>query len=387
MGLTARLSTAIGVALLVACASDQVPPAGPAPPVIVVSAPEPTIEPAPTASVEPIPPTMVEASLYTVVRVFYGTNRARGDSASFETFYGTRRGILGFGFSDVSIPDDHVIGEIERPSLWRLEFSEDPEEHVVIRALNPVTQAEFQSAIARAVDRSADKSALVFIHGYNVTFAEALRRTAQIAYDIGFTGAPVLFSWPSRGSTTSYTRDEADIEWTEPMLTAFLRDLAASSGSRVIHLVAHSMGSRAMVRALSALQSDPATAAVFRNLILAAPDIDADVFRTQILPRLRGGQTRVTLYASSADQALQASKTVHGYPRAGDAGSALIVEDGLDTIDASTVDAGFLGHSYFSGHRSVISDIRELVVADLAPRLRGGIRAARDGRPYWHFPD
>jgi esterase/lipase superfamily enzyme len=45
------------------------------------------------------------------------------------------------------------------------------------------------------------------VHGFNVSFENALRRTAQIAYDLDFDGAPFLFSWPSRDSLLSYASD------------------------------------------------------------------------------------------------------------------------------------------------------------------------------------
>src|SRR5437899_1651143 len=43
---------------------------------------------------------------------------------------------------------------------------------------------------------------------------------------------------------------------------------------------------------------------------------------------------RVTLYASSEDKALQVSKTLHQFARAGGAGVELIVCKGINTIDA-----------------------------------------------------
>ncbi len=53
----------------------------------------------------------------------------------------------------------------------------------------------------------------------------------------------------------------------------------------------------------------------FREIVLAAPDIDAGFFRRDSLPRLSLGRSRVTLYTSSADEALSASKCWHGYPK------------------------------------------------------------------------
>jgi esterase/lipase superfamily enzyme len=105
------------------------------------------------------------------------------------------------------------------------------------------------------------------------------------------------------------------------------------------------------------------------EVILAAPDIDAEVFKRDIAPALAGTGRPITLYASSEDLALRASKTVHGYPRAGDSGRDLVVISGIETVDATTADTSFLGHSYIGSSRSVLSDMSYLI--------REGLRADR----------
>jgi esterase/lipase superfamily enzyme len=155
-----------------------------------------------------------------------------------------------------------------------------------------------------------------------------------------------------------YPIDESNIEWTEADLQRFLADFANQSDATNIYLIAHSMGSRATSRALAALAAQqPAVRSRFRELILAAPDIDADVFKRDIAPVIVSSNSLITIYASSTDKALVASKAFHGYPRLGDAGSGLVILPGVDTIDASAVDTSFLGHSYFADNRSVLSDM------------------------------
>ena len=96
----------------------------------------------------------------------------------------------------------------------------------------------------------------------------------------------------------------------------------------------------------------------FEEVILTAPDIDADVFSRDIAPRLQATNSRITMYASSKDKALMASKKFHHYARAGDSGSGLVVVPGVDTIDATKVNTSFWGHS---PSRSVISDMYYLL--------------------------
>lgn len=113
--------------------------------------------------------------------------------------YGNDRGVLELGFCDVTIPPGHVPGEMERPSIFRFELSEDAGKHVVIRTVERMEEAAFHRALRERVAQSAEREAFVFIHGYNVTFESAARRTAQLAFDLGFDGAPIFYSWPSQG--------------------------------------------------------------------------------------------------------------------------------------------------------------------------------------------
>ena len=105
--------------------------------------------------------------------------------------------------------------------------------------------------------------------------------------------------------------------------------------------------------------------------MLAAPDIDADVFRRDLAPSILGKGPRVTLYASSRDKALMASRDVHGgYRRLGESGDNLVIMKGLDTVDASMVSTEFLGHSYFGDSGTVLSDLKYVIRKSLPPEAR-----------------
>lgn len=209
----------------------------------------------------------------------------------------------------------------------------------------------------------------MFVHGYNVSFEDAARRTGQIAYDLAFVGAPIFYSWPSNGNKIDYLKDETNIGWSTPHFQHFLTLLSRYSGAERVHIIAHSMGNRAVCDALKALSYNQDNRLRFNHLVLAAPDIDADTFRelAETLRRLSG---RITLYESSRDKAIRASKLIHGNPRAGE---PLLVIAGLDTIDASTIDTDFLGHSYFSDNWPLLSDIHSLLFKDDPPSRRFGL--------------
>ena len=234
-----------------------------------------------------------------------------------ERMYGSGRGDLELGTCEVSVPRDHQVGALESPTVLRLEFREDPERHVVLLGVHPESDDQFYADLRACIAKTARQEAFVFIHGYNVGFETAVRRTAQIAYDLKFEGAPIVYSWPSQEGLLSYTVDETNVVWTVPHLKTFLLGVAQQSGAKSVHLVAHSMGNRALTSALRELAMErKADCPRFHEVVLTAPDIDADVFRRDLAPAIVGTADRVTLYASSNDEALVASRKVHGYRRA-----------------------------------------------------------------------
>lgn len=343
-------------------------------------------------SLPPLParPAIDPDKNYATMRVFYATDRAA--AADFATRpvaerYGPGRGKLEYGVAEVSIPREHVPGVLESPSILRLQFREDPERHVVLMTVQRRAGPLFFAELRERVARSGGRNAFLFVHGYNVSFADAARRTAQMSYDLAFDGAAVFYSWPSQASLPGYTIDEANIEWSTPHMKAFLVDFAEKSDAENLYLIAHSMGNRGLTRALQTLVAErPDLRGRFREIILAAPDIDADVFRRDLAPALRQAGQRVTLYASSNDLALQASKKVHGYARAGDSGDGLIVVPGIETVDASGVDQSALAHSYFVESRPVIRDILDLLRHGLPAGRRPGLVGGEHPRgTFWRF--
>ena len=318
---------------------------------------------------------------YATMRVFYATDRAAAtdfaNTPAADRYLGGR-GRMAYGEARVSIPRKHVAGELEAPSIWRLEFRDDPARHVVLLSATPQPRQQFLQSLQARVAASQGRNAFVFVHGYNVSFADAARRTAQLSYDLSFDGAPIFFSWPSQASLSGYTVDEANIEWATSHIKRFLVDVAEHSGADNLYLVGHSMGNRGLTRALVALvQERPDLRGRFREIILAAPDIDADVFRNDLAPALVQASRHVTLYASSKDLALRASKEVHGYPRAGDAGGGILVMTGIDTIDASNVDDSILAHSYFVESVPVIRDIADMLRRRLSAAQRTALKLVR----------
>jgi len=330
-----------------------------------------------------------EPARFVPVSVWYATNRkgvpAAGPvsvSYAAETDERTH-----FGTCEVSLPAIHVPGEVESPSIFRLELSPDPDKHVVLQKVTELDEQEFLASIDRT---GGNRELLVFVHGYNVSFEDAARRTAQMAYDLKFEGVPVFFSWPSNGKLLKYADDAERIRQSIPAMSAFITELARRFRPTRIHLVAHSMGTYGLTRALASL-ADAVPAAqegpLLNQLVLAAPDIDAELFQAEIAPRITRLASRVSLYSSSRDVAMTVSRYYNKRRRAGDSSPEALTPGGVDSIDVTRIDSSLVGHSYYGSNDSIISDIRLVLSGKrleertfLAPR-----RSSATQRTYWLF--
>lgn len=325
---------------------------------------------------------------FKVVDVFYSTDRnILNNGTDVEKFGSDRGGSVSFGVCQVSIPDAHKLGEIEAPKLWRLELKENPNKHIILLRTEIIDEEHYFNRISMEMESIKDKKAFLFIHGYNVSFSDAAKRTAQIHYDLKFTGLPFFFSWPSKGNEKDYTRDEQTIEWAKINILSFIEKLINVEKISKFYLIAHSMGNRALTQAIITLyQKYPDLREKLQEIILTAPDIDADIFMRDIAPEITQIGPPVTLYASSSDKALHLSKYVHGYKRAGDTAAGVVIYPGIETIDASVVNTSFLGHSYYGDEASVLSDMFYLIThnkrADERFQL---IRVNTINGIYWEF--
>ncbi|UZJ37140.1 MULTISPECIES: alpha/beta hydrolase [unclassified Prosthecochloris] len=318
------------------------------------------------------------------VRMLFGTDRNRTDATDPGKVFGFERGDVAYGVCTVSLPFDHRIGELERPV-----FKEDSAEHVVLIDVCVYDRQAFFTEMQGCVNRSVDKQLLLFLHGYNMTFEKAAHNMAQIVADLGFEGCPVFYSWPSRGKVSGYPADETSVRWSKNNLKKFLEDIAVKSGSKSIYLLAHSMGNRILTDAfLELIEERQDLKRHFKALLLVAPDIDTGIFKRDIAERLGRSGSFVTIYASSEDKALKASRRIHGFPRVGEVEGIPLIVPEIETIDATGVDTSFLGHSYFNRSRSVLSDIYYIINEDLQADERFSLEAVdtTDGF-YWRFKE
>ncbi|MDP9010891.1 MAG: alpha/beta hydrolase [Pseudomonadota bacterium] len=331
---------------------------------------------------------------FATVRVFYGTNRAPTGDLKPAAYYGKARGELQCGYLDVTIPRIHQEAQLETQPRWvEYTFAADQAamraQYVLLDKVAPLAREEFVGALHRQVNDSRSKDVFIFVHGFNTTFEDAARRTAQMAYDLDFDGTPMMYSWPSQGSTTAYAIDEAAVGISGRRMADFLETVVAQSGALRIHLIAHSMGNRALIEALQtylAKRAPENRQHIFGQIVFTAPDVDRDYF-SDAIQSLAAAAERVTLYASDNDYALRSSQFFHGAPRAGTAGDVIVKLAGLDSIDMSAVPADALGHSYFAANAGAIYDIFRLLWRGDPPPQRCGMsnRKAGGSLAVWWF--
>ena len=339
---------------------------------------------------------------FDIVPVFYGTDRQRAADDKRLSYGFERARQLEIGRALVTVPKSHTVPQVERPWAIRIPYfnvtiyeeAEDPNRHFTMREIKSLSRDELLALVRERLATSAryKDHAFVFVHGYNTTFDNAVYRTAQIAYDLKFDGAPFLYSWPSGGAVGSYTYDRESAGQAEPFLTEFLKMVAEQSGAKSISVIAHSMGNQLVLRVLQDLQRATPPGVVLNQLVLAAPDVDRDAFEN-IAKTIKGIAKGITLYAAANDYALGVSRRFHGgVPRAGDVPLAgpLLVE-GIDTIDVTSASTDSLGlnHSGYAENNALVNDIALLIqTGERPPEKRVPIleRVSTDKGDYWRYP-
>ena len=322
----------------------------------------------------------------TIYPLWFGTNRKPVDTNNISKgFSGKRDDKLHYGICQVAVPKSHKIGSIGSPLWKRLITFTDDRLKLHFQTLKILEKEPFWENINEELKDHEinERSALVFVHGYNVNFEDAAIRAAQMGYDLQVPGITAFYSWPSQGKLSAYPVDEASIEASEKYMTEFLLNLAEKTDIEKIHIIAHSMGNRGLLRAVQRIisQVQTITNIAFGQIILAAPDVDIDLFK-ELAKGYRQLAERTTLYISSKDKALATSALIHQHGRAGFFPPVTVVE-GIDTVKVSKIDLTLLGHGYFADARLVLEDIRDLLINNTSPGQRRGRLEPSEEGGYW----
>lgn len=237
----------------------------------------------------PLPPgaRTVEVLVVTTRAPAAGDPNERGGNRSARTSY------LDY---EISIPPGHEVGRIEWPGR-----DSDPARNFTLRSQRDIGRQGFGR-------RVAGQRVGVYVHGFNTRYQEALFRTAQLSTDTHIEGQPILFTWPSEGNVSAYLADRDAADFSRAALGDLLVQLTAGRPvADPLPVLAHSMGGRLTMETLRQLRIAGRRDVLDRiELVLAAPDIDLDLFREQIsvVGRMRHP---VTVLVSSDDPALKIS--------------------------------------------------------------------------------
>lgn len=300
------------------------------------------------------------AAVGAVRQIYLATSRGVADLP--ERFGSDRAAGLSYARYDVSVPPDRKEGSITFADGDRI----DPQRQMLTVDEQIFDDGRaFQSALGQSLRGSvADRRVIVFVHGFNNTYAEGLYRSVQLAHDLNVTSTVVHFSWPSAANAFGYVYDRDSTLFSRDSLEHLLHDVSASGASEIV-LVAHSMGALLSMEVLRsmAIRGDRATLRKLSAVILISPDIDVDVFRSQMAAITDPPQPFV-IFGSPRDLMLKVSARITGArERLGN------LKDGgpIADLPVTYVDVGAFrdgdGHFSFATSPELLAVIQQLSLA------------------------
>jgi esterase/lipase superfamily enzyme len=279
------------------------------------------------------------------VEMLVATTRMRTTPA--EMFSGERGPGLEFADIVVSIPPVHQAGKVEKPH----QIPGDPAtDFVTLEPTHTIDKTQAAAVFRRLLRKGPTRHVLVFVHGFNNRFEDAVFRFAQFVNDSRAQVVPILFTWPSKAKWYKYGYDRESVEYSRAELESGLRFLAKDPEVGEISVLAHSMGNWVTLEALRQMAiRDGKVAEKIHNVILAAPDVGVHVAYKQIdqIYALGARRPKFVLVTSKDDEALAISRRVWGEQRLGSIDQpdeSKLKREGIEVIDATKFRASDLFH-------------------------------------------
>ncbi|MBB3134502.1 esterase/lipase superfamily enzyme [Rhizobium pisi] len=272
-------------------------------------------------------------------------------------FSGDRGTAISLNSVDVSIPPDRnrKIGEVQWPSR----MPPNPQKEFAVTQVAKV-QFEGQAFDWYRKNRNAKHQVVIFVHGFNNTYADAVFRFAQIVHDSGTDAAPILFTWPSRGRVFDYLYDKESANYSRRALEDLILQAVKSPDVSDVTILAHSMGGWLAAEALRGVaMREKSIPTKVKNVVLASPDIDIDVFRRQFT-EMGSKRPHFVILTSTRDKALEMSSWLSGgVSRVGGSDlrpyAPLLDELGVSVIDTSAIKTNDpLGHNAFADSPEIV---------------------------------
>jgi esterase/lipase superfamily enzyme len=259
-----------------------------------------------------VPVAQADTEGISLVPVLVATKRSRSTADAGEMFNSERAEEMSYASVTVSIPPDATrrIGQVQ----WPTSLPGDPRQSFVTVSANYLDKQSFVSGLSAAAKRNGRGKVLVFVHGFNNRFDEAVYRFAQITHDSRAPAIPVLFSWPSRGvvGLRAYQDDLESANESRDAVEQLLDTIGGNVNVKEVTVLCHSMGCFPTLEALhsKALHTGKIGDKV-KNVMLVAPDVDINLFRTQMREMGRA-RPRFALFVSQDDRALMLSQSIWG---------------------------------------------------------------------------
>jgi esterase/lipase superfamily enzyme len=217
-------------------------------------------------------------------------------------------------------------------------------------------------AMEAALEALRGRDTLLYIHGYNQTFESAALEAARLSDGIGFKGNTLLFTWPSKGGLLDYGYDRESALLARDPFAEVLASLLQDAFTGRLHIVAHSMGTLVTLESLRIYRDREKDKGIEKlgALVLAAPDIDADLFRASVT-KLGPFREKMTVITTTNDRALGLSSSLAGGERAGSLPPEALKGTGIRAVDATEFASGLIRHDAFLADADVRGVIRRAV--------------------------
>jgi esterase/lipase superfamily enzyme len=317
----------------------------------------------PQGVMQPIALTSPIAGASTVDMLVATSRQPSGDPATL--FNGERSPRPYLTDVAVSIPPKRAAGTVE----WPKKLPPNPRTDFAVTRVTPLnTVADGRKWFS---EHMAAGHALVFVHGFNNRYEDSVFRFAQIVHDSGAQVTPILFTWPSRARLIDYNYDKESTNYSRTALEQGLRTLAKDPAVKDITIMAHSMGTWLAMESLRQMGiRDGHVDPKIRDVILASPDIDIDVFAKQYV-EMGEPRPKFTIFVSQDDKALAVSRLISGDvlrlgaidPTAEPYRSKL-EKAGITAIDLTKVKSGdSLNHGKFAESPQIVQLIGQRLIA------------------------
>jgi esterase/lipase superfamily enzyme len=326
-------------------------------------------------------PVAANASGATDHTILVATTRERDDRPG--TFFnGERSPSLSYAEITVSVPPNHVPSQVQLASAP----PGDPNTNFVVRdaeLLDGDKAFVAQLNAQLAMRPKGSRNVFLFVHGFNTMFAEGVFTATQLVHDAQAPGVPVLFTWASRGRATQYVYDTNSATAARDSLVHTMKLVFASNAEKV-NVLAHSLGNWVTVEAFRQIKLEGGLD--HRNkiglIVLASPDIDIDVFKSQL--RSFGNiHTPFYIVLSRNDKALALSNFIAGgQTRVGNASDTEeLTALGATVIDLTDVKSNdSFNHDKFTELATVAPELRAVLATGIQVNSgSGGAGAATPG--------